>query len=400
MFCIKYFCFLAGSIFFLTKLRYYAIFADNYTSNIIKVFFMRRINVDRLKPDMIVAKTIIDSDGRVLLHAGMSLTSKYISRLADLGILSIYIRDGFLDDEEYITDVISEKTRVETVREVKNNFKNLEKNSSLNVFSIKKVVNNIIDELLANNDILVQLADIRSFDDYTFGHSVNVCILSIITGITMGYNELKLKELGIGALLHDIGKTKIDKDILNKPDDLTPEEFEEIKRHTVYGFDILRHYEDISLLSAHIAYQHHERWDGLGYPRGLAGMDIHEFGRIAAAADVYDALLADRPYRPAYNVNQALTILSRMSGTYLDKDCVIALKANIAIYPVGSFVQLTTGDIGIIMNASKSNPTRPKIKVVFDSNKHIIANPREIDLARLSTVMISRPLREDEVPLE
>ncbi len=360
--------------------------------------FVRRIKTVNLKPDMVVARTIIDSDSRVLLSSGMCLNEQYISRLSELGIASIFIKDGLLDDEVLVNDIVSEQTRAETVKVIKTSFAKLEKSSNFNVQAVKNVVNNILDELLNNSNILVHLTDIRSFDDYTFGHSVNVCVLSIITALSLGYSEPKLKELGVGALLHDIGKTKIDKEILNKPGDLTPEEFNEIQRHTEYGFNILREYMEISLLSAHIAFQHHERWDGNGYPRGLGGLDIHQYARIVAVADVYDALLADRPYRPAYNVNQALNILTRMAGSYLDFDCVMSLKSNVAIYPIGSFVQLTTGDICIVIDVNKNNPARPKLRIVLDKNKKRIANPREIDLSRLKTIMITRPIHEDEVP--
>ncbi|MBC7076240.1 MAG: HD-GYP domain-containing protein, partial [Syntrophomonadaceae bacterium] len=243
--------------------------------------------------------------------------------------------------------------------------------------------------LLSNRDILIHMSDIRTFDDYTFAHSVNVCILSLITGITLGYDDLKLRDLGIGALLHDIGKTKIDKEILNKPDDLTKEEFNEIKKHTVYGFKILRQYDDIPLLSAHIAYQHHERWDGQGYPRGLSDKNIHEYARIVAVADVYDALLADRPYRPSYTVNQAITILKRMSGIYLDANCVDSLIANIAIYPIGSVIELNTGEIGVVVDVNKKAPSKPVVKIILDKNNRKLPQPYEVDLSKFSTVVIT-----------
>ena len=157
------------------------------------------------------------------------------------------------------------------------------------------MVDQIIDELLADLSVLVNLTDIRTFDDYTFASLSNVSVLAIMTGITMGYNDLQLKELGVGAILHDLGKIRIDKSILSKTGELSKEEYEEVKRHPVYGFEILRQYQDVSLLSANVAFQHHERWDGSGYPRGLSGENILEYARIVAACDVYDALLADRP---------------------------------------------------------------------------------------------------------
>lgn len=358
---------------------------------------MIRLNVEELQPGMIVARSIYNSDGRILLQAGMVLESSYIERLKQIGIYSVYVKNDLLGNIEFeIPELISETTRLNTIKDIKENFINIENNRKLNIRAVKTLVDNILDELLQNHNVLVHLSDIRTFDDYTFAHSVNVCVLSIVTGITLGYHDLKLKELGLGALLHDIGKTKINKEILNKPDDLTKEEFAEMKRHTEYGFEILRQYDEISLLSAHVAYQHHERWDGNGYPRRLAGENIHEYARIVAAADVYDALLADRPYRPSYTVNQALTVLNRMAGIYLDKNCVMALISNIAIYPIGTIVELNTGDIGVVVDNNKEYPNRPILKIIYDRSSHKLCCPHEIDLSKLTTVVIRRALSQEE----
>lgn len=358
---------------------------------------MRRLSVEKLKSGMVVARSIYNSDGRVLLHAGIILDDVYIKRLQQMGIYSVYVKDDLIDDLNlHIPELISETTRINTIKDIKQNFLNLEKNRKLNIRAVKTLVDNILDELLLNSNVLVHLSDIRTFDDYTFAHSVNVCVLSIVTGITLGYHDLKLKELGLGALLHDVGKTRIDKSIINKPDDLTREEFAEIKRHTEYGFEILRQYDEISLLSAHVAYQHHERWDGNGYPRQLAGENIHEYARIVAVADVYDALLADRPYRPSYTVNQALTVLKRMGGIYLDKNCVTALISNIAIYPIGTIVELSTGDIGVVVDNNKEFPNKPVLRIIFDKSSRKLCSPHEIDLSKLSTVVIRRALTQEE----
>lgn len=358
---------------------------------------MRRIRVEDLKPDMIIARSIYSGDSHILLHAGMVLTPDSIRRLYEIGITSVYIQQEDLIETTPIQDVISEETRLETIRMVKLSFVNLEIHLKLNLGKLKSLVDNIIDELLTNDHVLVQLSDIRAFDDYLFAHSVNVCVLSIMTGITLVYERQHLMELGVGALLHDIGKTRVDAEILNKPDDLTRDEFEEVKRHTEYGFEILREYQEVTLLSAHIAYQHHERWDGQGYPRGLCGREIHEYARIVAVADVYDALLADRPYRPSYTVSQALTILERMSGIYLDPECVTALITNIAVYPIGSLVEISTGYIGIVVNTNKETPTRPVVKMLMDNNGRRLSRPHEIDLSQLSTIMIIKPLSNEDI---
>lgn len=355
---------------------------------------MRRINVKNLKSGMVVARAIFSSDGRILLHSGIILSDSYIKRLEELGIDSIYVKDKIFGDLEY-RDVVADETRINAIRTVRENFNQLEKNHSLNTRAVKGIVSNIVDELLANRDILLSLSDIRAFDDYTYAHSVNVCILAIMTGITMGYDNTQMNELGIGALLHDIGKIRINLRVLNKPGDLTREEFKEIKRHPEFGFKILRDYQDLSLLSTHVAYQHHERWDGQGYPRNLIGEDILEYARIVAVADVYDALLANRPYRAAYSINQSLNILKRMSGIYLDPACVTALIANIAVYPIGTVVELNTGDTGIVVDTNREHPTRPIIKIIFNSRGQ--RTEHEVDLSKLSTIMVVKTLNEDEI---
>ncbi|MGI5921262.1 MAG: HD-GYP domain-containing protein [Syntrophomonadaceae bacterium] len=355
---------------------------------------MRRVRVEDLQSDMELARTVFDSNGRVLLQVGVTITDAYITRLRELGVPSVYVHDEF--DNVDLKDVVAEETRVQTIKVVKETFLSLEQEKKINIRSVQEAVDKLIDELLCNRNVLVNLADIRTLDDYTFAHSVNVCILSIMCGITMSYHELRLKELGIGALLHDIGKTKIDLAILNKEEDLTREEFAEIKRHCEYGFNILRQCPDVSLLSAHIAFQHHERWDGKGYPRQLKGEKILDYARIVATADVYDALMADRPYRPAYSVSQAITILQRMSGIYLDPQSVSALVANIAMYPIGSIVELNTGEVGIVVDNNKETPARPVLKIVFDNNKRLI-RPHEIDLSKLTTIIIRRTLNEEDI---
>ncbi len=358
---------------------------------------MRRINIDDLKPDMILARSIYSSDGRILLNAGMVLNEQYIARLSDLGILSVYIVDEVFGIDHEVEDVVSERTRIETIQLVKDSFASLEQARKINVKMVQTLVGRLIDELLEHPQVLINLSDIRSYDDYTFAHSVNVCILSLMTGITLGYNDTKLKELGIGALLHDIGRVSLDKALINKPEDLSREEYELIKHHPQLGFEILRKYDDISLLSAHVAFQHHERWDGNGYPRGLAGEAIHEYARIVAVADVYDALLADRPYRSSYSVNQAITILRRMAGVHLEKRCVDAFVVNIAIYPIGSIVELNSGVIGVVVDVNREMPNRPVVKVVYDKLTRRFYQAHEVDLSKLETVMITRILEEREI---
>ena len=144
----------------------------------------------------------------------------------------------------------------------------------LNESKIRDIVENILENILSRNDVVVSLTDIRSFDDYTYGHSVNVCVLSLITGNALGLSQKSLTQLGIGAILHDIGKVLTPKEILNKPGNLTEEEFEIIKRHTEEGYNLVRAKKNISNLAASVIYEHHERVNGTGYPRGIRAEEI------------------------------------------------------------------------------------------------------------------------------
>lgn len=357
---------------------------------------MYRVGVDFLQDGMQVARSIYRSDGRVLLAAGTRLNKRYIKRLHELGIRSVYVRNDELGPLDPVPDIVSEQTRLESLQAVREGFNSLENKRRINMAAIRQTVDNLIDELLANSEVLINCSDIRSYDDYTFHHSVNVCILALMTGITLGYHQLRLKELGVGALLHDVGKIRIDQEIICKPGPLTPEEFEQVKEHARQGFEILRTYEEVGLLSAHVAFQHHERWDGRGYPRGLGGRKIHEYARIVAVADVFDALSADRPYRRACPVHEVVNLIRSMSGTSFDPQYVEALLANVAIFPVGSLVVLSTGDIGLVVDVDRNAPTRPVVRHLADRNMNPVPKRHEIRLQNLSTVYISRALSETE----
>jgi HD-GYP domain-containing protein (c-di-GMP phosphodiesterase class II) len=354
---------------------------------------MRRILVEYAEPGMINARAIHNSEGKVLLAAGTELNDYYINRLNELGIQSLYIRDETTGGLT-IPETVSERTRVETIKIIRQAFTQLEDSRRINMPLIKNAVDKILDEVLGSSNALIHLVDIRAYDDYTFAHSVNVCILSLMTGISLSYNTQQLRELGIGALLHDIGKTRIPKEILDKPSCLTPAEFQEMQKHACHGFEILRHYPEIPLLSSHVALQHHERVDGSGYPRQLKGDEIHEYAKITAVTDVYDALLADRIYRPAFLPYGAIRELTRGTYTFFDPRVVAAFLENVAIYPVGSLVQLNTGDVGIVVDVNKQSQHRPVIRMLLDRHGRKPPEGQEHDLDKMPTIYITKVFGE------
>jgi HD-GYP domain-containing protein (c-di-GMP phosphodiesterase class II) len=357
---------------------------------------MQRISVLRLTPGMIVAKNVFAADGRVLIAAGISIKQSYIRRLKELGIASVYIDSPLLPSVE-VPEVVKEETRVKAITMVKNAFQNFRTTKKLDFKRFSEVAAAIVSDLICNRDTLVHLTDIRSYDDYTFAHSVNVCILAVLMGTSKCYDEYRLKELALGALLHDVGKILVPIEVLNKPGRLTAKEFDIVKEHAELGFELLRKQQDqVSLLACHVAFQHQEKYDGSGYPRQLKGTEIHEYARIVAVADVYDALTSDRPYRKGMLPHEAYEIMMASGKTHFDDELLQKFFEKIAVYPIGTIVRLNSGEVGMITEVIPELQTRPKIQLITDGNGQFIQGLEEIDLTVHLTTFIDKVFNEEE----
>lgn len=362
---------------------------------------MRRIAIEHLQPGMIVARTVYSDDGFVLLSSGSVIKERYIFQLEKFNIASIYVEDSLLPDIE-VEDIISEKTRIEAVKTVKDMLGTIKREASSGRFlvvhskKLAKTIQNIIKDILSNKSLMVNLIDIRSTDSYTFGHSVNVAVLSVLTGIAMGLSESCLYHLGIGAILHDVGKVLVPAEILNKPAALTPEEYKVIQRHSEFGFSIVERHSRISALSKRIIYEHHEKFDGTGYPQGLKGSDIHPFSQIVGMADMFDALTADRVYRKGFLPHEAYELLAGSGGRLFDYELVKVFLSHIAAYPVGTVVKLNTGEIGVVTDTPKGLSTRPTVRVLFQHDK-LVKEPYELKLAENLRVLINDVINDDEI---
>jgi metal dependent phosphohydrolase len=351
---------------------------------------MRLVNVSYLEEGAILARPVINPAGQVLLQMGVVLTSPYIERLKQLGFDVVFIKDDRLEDVE-VQSAISTSTRelaYRTIHKLSESIVN-GKEDFLEVGRVRNVILNMINDLLCNMDINGNLSELSGYDNYTFHHSVNTTILSLIIGIGCNYNTNQLMELGMGVLMHDVGKIKISEKILNKIDPLTVEEFEEIKKHTTYGYKILRQNQDISLLSAHVALQHQEKWDGSGYPRGLKGKEIHEYARIAAISDVYEALTSVRVYRGAMEPYKAYEYINANSGTHFDPGFIEAFSKNIAVYPNGTGVVLSNGQRGNVVKQNPAYPDRPFIRILYEMEQPL-EHPVDYNLAEYPSLMIIR----------
>lgn len=348
---------------------------------------MRKILVGKVKEGMVLGRTLYSYDGNILLNAGIVLKNSYISKLSDLGIREVYVEDEISRDI-VLNDVISEETRFEARISIKNAMDSIRYGNSLDVKPIRNSVCKMIDELMDVKDTMVNLQDLKSNDLYTFSHSVNVCVLSLITGISMKFDEEKLRELGIGAMLHDVGKIRIPSEILNKPESLTAEEFNIVKKHTSYGYELLKKSMVLSTYASYIALTHHERYDGEGYPLGLRGEEIHEFARIVSVADVYDAITSDRVYKKRININEAVEFLIGMGDHQFDYNIVRNFIEHITIYPPGTCVLLNEGEKAIVVDVNKRYPNRPIIRILVDREGQMLREPIEMDLTTNNTLLI------------
>jgi len=366
---------------------------------VFEVFSLRKVHISFVRPGMTIGYAVFNSRGEMLINRGAVLTARFIERLVRQGIPALYIVDDFLPDVEF-EDVVNNQTRVKAINRVRNLF-NRTVNSKIipdETNCLYDSIDEIKNKLLNNQSLMINLVDIRSMDDYLFGHCVNVCVLSLAAAIHLGFNNASISILGMGALLHDVGKVMVSKDILNKPGKLTTDEYEVIKKHPSYGYEIImNNLPHIRKLAAIIALQHHERLCGDGYPKGLTGDKIHRFSQIVGMADVYDAMTADRVYRRGYPSNEVYEMLSASGNYHFDYELVKAFLYNIAPYPVGSIVRLSSNEIGLVVKNQKKHPFHPQVKVMLDSAGKFLEAPFEIDLSKNDELFIAKVLDHAEI---
>ena len=328
---------------------------------------MRFIPSNCLRSDQVLAADLVLDKSRIMLRKGVSLTPALITKIRYMGFQGVYIDDDISKDIE-VVNIISDELKYRARREIKSLFVSVEHNMKTKTAShmenLSSYITEMVDELLYNRHVMVNVVDIRTYDDYTFSHSINVAVLAIVIGTVLGMSRQKLNDLAMGALVHDIGKVFIDKKIINKTGKLTPEEFEEIKKHSLIGFNYICSSGKIPEEARYSVLMHHEQYNGNGYPSGLSGNDIHLFGRIVCVADVYDALTSDRPYRRAMLPSDAIEYIMSGYNTHFEPKIVEAFTKKVAPYPVGTCVRLSSGVTGIVVQNYESSCLRPKIRII------------------------------------
>lgn len=334
---------------------------------------MRLVRLENLQVGDTLAKSVYDDRCALLLAKGVELNEYLIERLIRASIYCVYIDDELSEGIE-IENVVSDEIRLQSVREIKKVFDDIHVGQGVrlkekNIENIRQIIDDILDDIMRNRDALYVMSELMGTDMYTFKHSTEVAILSILIAQKFGMAPDVIRKIGMGAMLHDIGKVNVPNDILNKPEKLTPEEFQIIKEHARQGYELLKDSYSISPMSRQIILLHHEKLDGSGYPLGLSEDGIPLHVRIVSMCDVFNALISERSYRHAKSIDDALEILRTMVVYELDATVYHSLVEVINIYPPGTFVELTDGRKGIVIRANKAVPTRPVVQIIENNVK-------------------------------
>lgn len=345
---------------------------------------MRKLAVKNLKIGMTIAQSIYSTSGSIVIPAGTVVQQAHIDRLRNLGIHDVVIDDPRVRDL-VIPESISERTRVEAIgllRQVHDSVSRVTRIEDIEIpyDGVLEVVSDIEDDLAEQASDIVTLIDCPSPDDYLEIHSLNVAILSIATARRAGLGA-RTKDVGVGALLHDVGMSLIPDEIRLKRGKLEPEEMETVRKHPALGLAILRQVSRSSVYACAIVYQHHERHDGSGYPRGLRGTEIDPLARIVSVADAYCAMTEPRPYRQRLLPQEAYDYLMSAAGFEFDLQTVQGTLMYVAPYPVGTMVKLNTGEKGVVTRVLKGLGTRPAIRVFYDAEGKALAKPFDLDLS-------------------
>lgn len=319
-----------------------------------------------VKENMILAQDVVDKYGRTLVTAGIPLKQELIILLKKHKITSISVHTYKITNQEIneTHDLISKDTRLKLISNVEDAFRSPD-GLARHLTQLQTYIEDIVATLINHDNILMYLDDINCTSDYLFMHSVNVGLFSIVIGIAMNLPYEELCILGMGGLLHDFGKTRISKNILDKQGQLTAEEFCEIKEHASIGYNVLKIDTHLDYRITFMALQHHERCNGSGYPWGISKPQIHPLARIVAVADVYDALTTNRVYRSRLASYEAMKIINKDNDIHFDNDVLKAFNTVAIPYQINSNVKLTNGIDGKVLRLNSSNLARPLVSTPF-----------------------------------
>jgi HD-GYP domain-containing protein (c-di-GMP phosphodiesterase class II) len=384
---------------------------------------MIKLSLDEIKPGMLLARSIVSESGELLLSAGNVVNDRVLTKMREIELTAAWIAEEGTEiaiPEENVneqlalqsqfvvkenSDILKQVAQIKSVTQANiskvledtNRFKNI-----IAVDEIKKVIKQVMEGLLDKEPVAVNLSSIRTKNGYQYQHALDVAVTAIILATKLKYTNREIEELALGCLLMDLGMVVFPDSFLNRQGTMTEQEQALYREHPTLGYAILRQNDRIGITTAHVAYQHHERQDGKGYPRGLKGDNqiplktlspkkgmIHRYAEIAAVADTYISLLHPRPNTtPPMSPDEAMRAVIKAAGTHLNRAVVDAFITIVPVFPVGSRVVIVedkkyrkyTGYSGVVARCSPSNPEKPVLLIIFDREKKKI-KPWTLDMS-------------------
>ncbi len=390
---------------------------------------MNKYSVDSLQPGVRFSHPVFYEDNGTLvqlLEAGMPIYQRHIDKLKELNIDVIYSEGvpigGHVRKLEEVEEEVAETAEKLGVAQEYSKLRNERRTLEIIYSNGLEMMENIFDDLRLFGSKELNLKDPRSYaksviekihsispsnffpfiyrrdmtEDYLAQHSLNVMLVSLFQGLGLNFSQEEMEALGVGTLLMDIGMIKVPRYILFKADALTPEEMKKVKVHPLHSYKMLleANAKPNEMLPA---LEHHEKWNGKGYPRGIKGKEISIFGRVAAVSDAFDAITKPRSYREAKTPYEAMREILARGGIDYDPEIVRNFVTRMSIYPIGSLVRLSDGSIGIVIEANPKTPIMPKVRILFDPVGARVIDEKIIDLSQDHSITIKRPVDEKEI---
>jgi putative nucleotidyltransferase with HDIG domain len=278
------------------------------------------------------------------------------------------------------------------VDDVNSIFAHVSDGGTLNVIRLKKSVEPVVESMSRNPDACIWLARLKQHDQYAYQHSLSASIWAVALGRQLGLPRHDLRSLAIGCMLMDVGKLRVDANLLRAPRSLTEEEADRMREHVAHGVQIVRESGMMNQDVLDIVAHHHERFDGSGYPQGLVGDQIPAVARIAAIVDTYDAVTSKRSHATAISPSDAIKLLYRSRNIEFQAELVEVFIQAVGIYPAGTIVELTSGEVGVVVSEYRTQRLKPRIMMLLDKRKYRLREPRLIDLSELAADPESAPL--------
>ncbi len=366
--------------------------------------FRVELLVNFLYPGIILKGVAYTEDGEKIQEGGIPFTQVLIDQLKKKQVKRIYYTRKInprKDPENPMLDPDKIDNAVEMGKALASAVEN---KKMLPEKALNTMVEGFIEDISKSEGTVLNLLELKDIDDYTYTHSINVCLISILFAKRLNYNAKGLKIIGAGALLHDIGKMLIPKDLLKKPSPLTEEEIAIIQKHPVYGYEYVKAQSSYGSLIQKIVLMHHERYNGKGYPFGIRGEEIGEIAQIIGLADTFDAITSESTFRQAKPYWYALIDIQKSSGRSFSPRLARSFVQDMPrfltegeIFPLGSFVVLSSGEVGEVIDYRFPQTLKPVVNVYINSKKEVVRYPIPIDLHFDDTRIIENVLEDEAI---